>query len=42
MVLNIDFIKYLYLLMKEDSSYIILSIALFGASSTVVAGCIAN
>ena len=30
MVLNIDFIKYLYLLMKEDSSYIILSIALFG------------
>lgn len=30
MVLNIDFIKYLYLLMKEDSSYIIPSIALFG------------
>ncbi|WP_241235139.1 hypothetical protein [Klebsiella aerogenes] len=30
MVLNIDFIKYLYLLMKEDSSYVILSIALFG------------
>ena len=30
MVLNIDFIKYLYLLMKEDSSYVILSIAIFG------------
>ena len=30
MVLNVDFIKYLYLLMKEDSSYIIPSIALFG------------
>ncbi|MGR7304920.1 hypothetical protein ACU63J_23040 [Klebsiella aerogenes] len=30
MVLNIDFIKYLYLLMKENLSYIILSIALFG------------
>ena len=36
MVLNIDFIKYLYLLMKEDSSYVILSIAPFwGDSSTV-------
>lgn len=30
MVLNVDFIKYLYLLMKEDSSYIIPSIALLG------------
>ncbi|KLE98179.1 hypothetical protein [Klebsiella aerogenes] len=30
MELNVDFIKYLYLLMKEDSSYIIPSIALFG------------
>ncbi|EPG8536217.1 hypothetical protein ORO10_005223 [Klebsiella aerogenes] len=30
MVLNVDFIKYLYLLMKEDSSYIILSVVLFG------------
>ena len=30
MVINVDFIKYLYLLLKEDLSYIILSIALFG------------
>lgn len=36
MVLNIDFIKYLYLLMKEDSSYIILSIALFGGLAALL------
>ena len=36
MVLNIDFIKYLYLLMKEDSSYIILSIALFGVLAALL------
>ncbi len=36
MVLNVDFVKYLYLLMKEDSSYVILSIAIFGVLAALL------